>query len=478
MKKIKALLLGLIVLFSCSFLSANTLETLVNNSIDKSDQITNLKLNRDYTLLTVEASELDSKTVVTIAPKIYTTSFDEYVLETNSSSLVSVVIPGDYVPTTSSGVSDTTTILADTTLTYDVSGNDFDMSLSSLNVSHNFLLGDYTNNQRNLNNQLTLLSANQAYETGIVNYKKNVYSYVSNIISNEKSQKDVKKNFEDQEKIINDSLKLKQITKDSITYKQYSLLLNSYKDSLENLEIQKESLLKNFKDYTGIDYEEVNDIREPVLDIDSSIDESLTIQIAQLNVRIKQDTIDQVEREKTQSYINLNTAIADYGVYDTSEDMSIGVLATYNANNLSFNAGTNFDYTLGSSASFTPAVQVGATWTNDTTSESDIIENKLNENALISSQLDLNSAIQSKELTKLTLNTQIVNWKSQYKQLLDNIQYQQDTLKLKKEMFDLGLVSESDVTDVEFEIEQLNYDMLTLLIDGLTIELDIEKLNL
>ena len=481
MRRKKTILICLIGIFSLSFISATTLKTLVDSSIDKSEQITNLKLNKDYTMLTLEVSELDSKTIVSVSPSLYSADFDEYNFEGNGGSLVSIVIPGDYIPTREDGVSDTTSININSKITYDSSDKEFSLSNSSLNLSHNFLLGDYSNNQKDLNNQLTLLKANQAYETGILEYKKNVYNYVSNLIENEKAQKDIEKKLKDQQKIIDDGLKLKQISKDSISYKQYSLVLNSYNDTLENLQIQKESLLENFKEYTGIDYKEVDEIKEPVLELPSSFDNSLSVQIAQLNVRIKQDTIDQVEREETQSYLNLNSTISDYNLsdpLDNNSNMALATELTYGANNLSINAGTSIAIDFDGSQPISPSFQVGGRWKNDTTNESDVIENKLNENALISTQLALNSTKQSKALSKLTFNTQITNWRAQYKQLLDNIEYKRESLSLNKQMLELGLVSKTEVEDIEFEIEQLNYDKMILLIDGLTIELDIEKLNL
>ncbi len=107
-----------------------------------------------------------------------------------------------------------------------------------------------------------------------------------------------------------------------------------------------------------------------------------------------------------------------------------------------------------------------------------MINNKLNENALISAQLALNSTVQNQMLTKLNTNSLIINWRAQYNQLEDNIQFNLDNLELKKQMFDLGLATKSEIDDFTFAIEQLNYDKLTLLIDGLSIELDIQDMNL
>ena len=489
MKRKRLILLGLIAFTSFSLLSATSLNNLVNEAVNNSDQITNLKLNKDYTMLSIEGSELDAKTKVNVSSNFSTPESGIYLLDSGSSNLVSVIIPGDYIPTSSDQVSDTTTITLDGGLKFNTSANGTDGdpkfdAKTTLGLSHNFLIGDYTNNQKDLNNQITLLKANQTYENGVVDFKQNVYSYVKNILANEKSKADIEKKITDQEKIINDSLKLNQISKDSIAYKQYDLALKAYQDSLETLETQHQALLENFKEYTGIDYKDVDDIRMPNLEINSSSDDSLSVQLAKLNVRIKQDTIDQVEREKTQSYINFATQVdkpyatyADKTTYArANKDMALAAQATYGADNFTLNAGTNLDIDFGTSV--TPSFQVGGTWTNDTTTESDIIDNKLNENALISAQLAQNATIQNVELTKLSLKSQVTNWNAQYKQLENNIQFNKDNLELKKQMLDLGLATKSEIDDIEFDLSQLNYDKLTLLIDGLTIELDIEQMNL
>ncbi len=479
MKRRRFILLGLVFLLSSSFLSATSLKTLVDNSIKTSDQITNLSLNREYTMLTLEVSDLEADPVISVSTNLSTptTLTDYYELDGGSSNLLTVVIPGEISPTSENSVTDTTTIGLNAGIKYDPNStsNIIDAN-GALSLSHNFLLGDYTDNRDNLNNQLTLLSANQTYELGLIEYKKNVYSYVSNIISNEKSQKDLEKKITDQQKVIDDALKLNQITKDSIYYQQYTLVLNSYNDALENLKIQRDSLFENFREYTGLDYEVVDEIRDPNLEILKSIEDSLSVQIAQINVNLKQEAIDLVERENTQSYI-IGGAQIVRPYTNSTNDMSVGLQAQYGANNISFTATTNMDIDF-SNSDIDPYLQIGGTWTNDTTTESDIIQNKINENALISAQLALNSAKQAKQLSYLSLNTQIINWKSQYKQLLDNIQFKKDNLELNEKMFDIGLVAQSDIDDIIFEISQLDYDKMILLIDGLSIELEIKKLNL
>lgn len=479
MKRKKIILIVLIVLMNISFLSATSLKTLVDKSIKTSDQITNLTLNREYSMLTLEVSELEAEPMISSSVDFSTPASDTYILNGGTSNILTVVLPGEITPTSENSVSDTTTIAVNGGLTYipnNSSGDDLD-SNASLTVSHNFLMGDYTNNKKDLNNQLTLISANQTYESGLIDFKKNVYSYVSNIISNEKSQRDLEKKIKDQQKVIDDALKLNQISTDSIYYQQYILVLNSYLDALENIQIQRDSLSDNFKQYTGIEYQNVDEIRDPNLDISNSIDDSLSVQLAQLNVNLKQEAIDQVEREVTQSYVKGLAQIAKPYSTSSTNDMSLALQATYNANNVSFYAGTNLNLTL-SSFEVEPSVQIGGSWNNDTTTEGDIIQNKIRGNELISAQLALNSAKQSKQLSYLTLNTQIINWKSQFKQLIDNIKFKEDSLELNKQMFEVGLVSQSDIDDIVFEIEQLNYDKMTLLIDGLSIELDIAKLNL
>ena len=501
MRKKTIIISALVLLSSVTLLSAKSLESLVVNSIEKSTQITNLELNKSYTMLSLEGSELESKTKVSVAPVSYTTTgldsssdtYNIYNFEGSSSGLVNIVIPGEVVPTSTNQVSDTTTVVLDGGLKFNPEATDvaIDPKLfakASLTLSHNFLIGDYTNNLKDLNNQMTLLKAEQAYQRGVNSFKKNVYSSVKNIINNEKSQRDFVKKITDQEKTINDALKLNQISKQSISYKQYGLVLKTYKDTLENLKTQNESLLKNFKDYTGVDYVQVDQIREPNLELKDNINDSITVQLAKLNVKLKQNDIDQVEREKTQSYINVGTEIKkpydiyaikiDSGIIEkVNEDMSVGLQATYSADNFSLYAGTqvNIDF---DEASAKPGFSVSGTWSNDTTNESDLINNKLNENALISAQLALNSTVQNQMLTKLNTNSLIINWRAQYNQLEDNIQFNLDNLELKKQMFDLGLATKSEIDDFTFAIEQLNYDKLTLLIDGLSIELDIQDMNL
>ena len=122
MKRKRLILLGLIAFTSFSLLSATSLNNLVNEAVNNSDQITNLKLNKDYTMLSIEGSELDAKTKVNVSTQFTSpNSLNGNVYEINggNSNLVSVIIPGDYIPTSSDQVSDTTTITFDGDITYD-----------------------------------------------------------------------------------------------------------------------------------------------------------------------------------------------------------------------------------------------------------------------------------------------------------------------------------------------------------------------
>lgn len=478
----KIVILSLVLLSTFSYLGAQSLETLVDNSIEKSSQIKTLDLNKRYTLLNLQRSELPPKPTVNVDVNSQMGE-DTYTVEGGYNGLVSIIIPGDHIPTSPTGVSNTTTISLGGGLLHDRTGASPKTDLKgSATVYHNFLLGDYSNNENSLNSELTRLRADQAYKNGEISFKKNVYNYVSSIILNEKSQRDIEKKIVDQEKTIKDSLALGYITKDSLSYRQNNLILKTFKDSLENIQFQKESLLKNFKEYTGIDYVQVDEVREPNLEIkDSQNNNSISVQLATINKELKNNKIAQVEKKKTQSYINVGGRV-DRPYPKTilevkNEDMSVAAEATYNANNFSVNAGTqvNIDF---SNNTVKPGFSVGGTWTNNTTNESDNIQNQLNENELNSAIIALNSTIQSQQLNKLTLNSQITNWKSQYNQLMDNIKFKEDDLKIKEEMFTLGLSSQKELDDLAFEIEQLNYDKKALLIDGLSIELDIEKLQL
>ena len=453
------------------YLSAISLDNLVNQAMEKSPQMTTLELNKNYTMLSLESTELEEKTKISLSSDVEIPSSDEYIITGGTEGLVRVDIPGSYTSIYPDQVSNTTSIVLNGGI---YNTDDIDDYIGSIALSHNFLIGDYTNNYKTLNNQITSLKATQAYETGVINFKKNIYSIVSSIIENEKSQRDIEKKIKDQEKLISDSLSLNQMTENSLLYRQYNLVLETYEDALENLKIQYDSYLQNFKDYTGLDYDKVDVIREPNLDIDNEDRDSLSVQIAQLDVKLKQDAIDQVEREKTQSYLNLNSLVANNYVND---NLDIAVGASYNTDNFSVNLKPQLTIDL-SNNSVSPSFSFGGKWTNDTTTDKDIIQNKLNENELVAAQLVLNSEIQSQSLTTLNLKSQVTNWKAQYKQLNDNIKFKNENLILQNQMFDLGLVSQSDIDELVFEIEQLDYDRLVLLIDGLTIELEIEKMYL
>lgn len=483
-------------------LYSQSLNDLLTRAQKESNTAIALSLNKEQSLLTISMNDLSRDITYSIKPTITATlptsatnSADKRDTSTYSfggnGKLVAFNFPGSKHIANSKSVYDDTNLYLDLGTSLYSNSSSLYYSLSpSMRLDHTFLFGEYDTISEDSTQQINYITVDQSYRSGMIDYKIAVLNMVKNIIINEKNQDKLESSIEEAEKAIKNNLDLQLYNKTTVGYKADMITLNSLKNTLENALAQRVQLESRFKDYTGFIYEGVDLIEKPNLDVEPTLDDSLSVKIAKLKLQIAQNAVDEIVKDKNRSSLTISGSDTP-----TLNSYSLNSLdAKVEDRNLSNNANVNLNYTaddfsISGTASLnttyndsdwtnTPSFALSGSWTNDSTKEYDIIENKKNANELIAAQSVLSSTLSDNSYKKMNLKSDIDLWNFTYSQLEDNIEISEESIKLTKQMFDLGLKSQAELDKSNLDFDQMKYDELTTLIDGWLVELDIETLNL
>ena len=495
---------ALLIAFSLTLPAySESLSSLLTAAQENSEAISTLEVNKQQSLLTIEMNDIGRQTSYTINPSLtssYSNTKDTnaYNFVGESGNLVSITIPGVRESSDPNAILDDTHLYlnSDFIVVNDHDDNNTYYGINpSIELDHTFLFGQYNTNESDITKQINILTVNQSYESGLLNYKKTALGYIKSIISNTKDQESVQNSIADMETTIQNKLDLEMYTKDTVAYKSDLINLTNLKNSLINLKAQKESLLTRFKDYAGTDYVDIDEIAMPDLEFETSNEDSITVQLAKLKLQLAQNNIDEVNDEENRSSLTVSGGVAtnqnSYSVVSTgssvtdtytseyTSDYTGNVGASYLADNvgLSGYASITSSYD-GSTWSYIPSLTISGKWSNDTTKRQDVIINKKNSNALIVAQSELNTTISDDTYNRIKVQSEVDSWKFKYYQIKDSLEISKEQVELDKQMLELGLKSQSELDTTVFNYEQLKYDELTCLIDGWLVSLDIESLNL
>lgn len=494
-KNFKKLIVAILVSLVISIpLFAQSLESLLEQALSTSESVKTLELNKQQSLLTVDLNNVKKDISYSFSPYVTVdrdNSVNIYSLSSLGESLLSITIPGSYEASKDNTIVDDTNIdlSADTTVINDSSNKLYYNVNPKISINHNFLFGEYDTIEKDLKEEVNLISIEKDYRAGLVNYKKNLLNLFKSFNMNEKNIELTKNSINQKSRVIENKLSLEDYTKDSIIYKSDMAIVTSLKNTLTYYNTQKESLLMQYKNYTGQEFPGIDIVEEPVLTNLQNTNDSLTIQLAKLNLQIAQNKVDEENKAKERSYMRLSSTLSSnqnsYKIsngsytnnYNSDYKGAIGV--DYVADNLRLSSNLEIKTVYDSSVwDNSIKLGIGGKWTSDTKKSSDIIESKQNSNNLISKQRDLSKALLDYSYDKMTIQSDIDSWSFKYSQIKDEIRIAQENIELSKQMFELGLKSQDDVDESIFKLSQLKYDQLDVLIDGWITELSIVDIQL
>ena len=469
---IKRLMTLLLALSLCFTLSAETLDKIISSAKENSPSYKNATINYENGLLKLQQQDIEDKTLITVSGTV------KPVYENMSGNNSFSINPSVSVTTADKK----TTING--TLGYDMDYKNTTRTITpGVSASHTFDFSGYDSTTlEDLNYSTMKIQTEMSYAKTEYSFEKTVISTISSLTSSLKSMASVEKQIADLETQISNIDELGSIDKSSVSYKNLVNSLTTLKNTKASLDKQYENAKENYKAFTGLVWDGVDALTEPDLSLNVLTSGNSTVMLASLNVQIAEEDYQALySRENPKSLtVNGNTSGSYTSSTNDSGMYSIGAGLSYSANNWSVGAEHSSSWTFTSDKTkYSPSLTIKGTWTNgsigsgsaDATAKE--LQLKTKENAIIEANNNYVAALTDYTQEAQSLNLRIMEWNFKKTQTESDMKYLEDVLKNKKELFSMGLVPQKDVDDAQFDVEQAQYDYTVRLLEGLSLERDL-----
>lgn len=469
MKKIIiASFLTLLVIFS---LSAVSLDEIIQGAKELSPGYQNMMLSYENNLINVRSLELGDKVGISFngsVDPLYEKNVitNPVTMETekkkgiNASGSVSVSLLND--GGTKIGGSVGVTSLYD--------GSDTSTSLS-LNASHTF---DFTGYSSSSSDDLTLAKTKYNTElskaTSELNFEKSVISTVSMILTYEKNIAKSKKSVEDQRILVEKMEALGTYSSSSPVYINAKNTLTQLEASLASSEKQYENAKSNYKELSGMDWDGLDEIPEPVLEVKTYENGNTSVLIKSLNSTAKREDYKATMAKLNPMNLSLSGNVS--GNIASSNSLSVSGTIGYSGDNWSLSATPGVSVV---NDKATPSLTISGSWSNGgtkNTSDEDTIKSATN--SVLTADNEYRDALSSYYQEAQSLNLKVLSYISSLDNASSALEYAKMVAENEKAMFELGLSTERDVENAELNVLSAEYDMKIVMLDGLSLERDLK----
>ena len=333
-----------------------------------------------------------------------------------------------------------------------------------------------------LNDAKNHLVTESTYAKAVLSFESLVISYMKQFIAIEKQIFIAEKNLDDKTTVMDNYLKLRTATEDSLTYQKAVLDVQKARMDLDSLNQQKSLLKTQYKTVTGLDWDGLTDIPDPVLDLVPLAEGNTSVLVSSLSAQIADETVKKEESALNPQSLRLTGTLGVdvnnklrgtrnpvNGTVSYTENMATGTVGlTYVGSNWSI--GGTFGASANGSFDIKPKLTIAGSWTSDSNSDEDNDKlQTLRNNALISRNTYSNDLLAYNN-EALQYSTEISSYMFQVEQLKSNMDYYAKLLEFEKESFDKGLSSQSDLDNAQYNYDLLKYDEATTKLDGLDLE--------
>lgn len=439
---------------------------------NESQDAAGLELSYEAGLISIAESELDDTVDYSVSfAADPLADMDDGILRINELSF-GVVLPDD-----------------DTTISASVpSGIRYDgrgaVISPSLSISHTFDWGHDDEKLKNLQTEALRMSVGRQYGTGKLSIRQNTISLMIEIISNEKSIEESREMLRDIDRDISDSISLGITTEGSLIYQELMLERKRSEDSLRISEREREELLLRYSALTGLSWDGLTDIPEPVFPEILSVISSSSVNEAEVEMLIAEENVLLEESQQNPKRLTIggeaggSAEIAEglYPLTGTREDaLKLGGTVGWEGNDWSLSAtgGGTWDHDF----SFTPSLAFYASWRSGTSESDDLRLRSLRNEARIRED-DYRDALRSFEESREDLWGRMLSWERESAELEAEASYKRSLYEMALVKHERGLAAAEDVHDAEMELHLLDFDHDILLLQGLSLQAEAEALIL
>ena len=223
---------------------------------------------------------------------------------------------------------------------------------------------------------------------------------------------------------------------------------------------------------TGLTWDGVEDIPQPVFPDILSIDTSSELEESDLYARIaEEEYLLELSQQNPKKLSVGATADSDrylgegLNVNPSLEKNNIGVLGEIGWEGRNWNLGLSGGGAWDEDYSFTPVLTISGTWHSDSSSESDELTLRSLQNTATLRRGEYLDLRRSFEEESLDFWNRILSWERSSAELDAKMDYQTALLEYTKVRYERGLIPDEDLHDAEFELELLKIDRSVLLLE-------------
>ena len=460
MKRIALFIFLSLIIVSSIF--SISLDEIISGAKELSPTYQNMILSYENSLINIRSLENKDKIGVSVSATV-NPLYEERLLSEekgmSASSSATLTLPNNGNTTISLG--------AGVTALYDGSST---VTTLSLGASHVF---DFTGYNSSDSEDLTLASTKYSTElsknTSELNFEKTVINTVSALLGYEKNIKKLEKSYNDQKDLVDKMDTLGTYSTTSTTYINAVNVLNQYEASLESAKKQYENAKANFEKVSGMEWTELDELPEPVLDLKVYDNGNTSVLLKSLSVSSAAESYKAQLAKENPMNLSLSGKI-NGSISDTSSTSISGTVA-YTGDNWSLSVAPGVSITKDKT---TPSVTISGSWSNGGTQNNDDDTLKAASNKVLSAENDYRDALSSYFEDAQSLSLRILSWQASYSNSKAALDYAKMVYENEKAMYEYGFSTEKDVNAALLNVISAEYDLKTTILDGLSLERDLK----
>lgn len=461
MKRIALFIFLSLIIVSSIF--SISLDEIISGAKELSPTYQNMILSYENSLINIRSLENKDKIGVSVSATVNPLYEDRLLSEEkgmSASSSATLTLPNNGNTTLSLG--------AGVTALYDGSST---VTTLSLGASH---VLDFTGYNSSDSEDLTLASTKYSTElsknTSELNFEKTVINTVSALLGYEKNIKKLEKSYNDQKALVDKMDTLGTYSTTSTTYINAVNVLNQYEASLESAKKQFENAKANFEKVSGMEWTELDELPEPVLDLKVYDNGNTSVLLKSLSVSSAAESYKAQLAKENPMNLSLSGKI-NGSISDTSSTSISGTVA-YTGDNWSLSVAPGVSITKDKT---TPSVTISGSWSNggtQNTNDDDTL--KAASNKVLSAENDYRDALSSYFEDAQSLSLRILSWQASYSNSKAALDYAKMVYENEKAMYEYGFSTEKDVNAALLNVISAEYDLKTTILDGLSLERDLK----
>ncbi len=324
----------------------------------------------------------------------------------------------------------------------------------SLSVSKSFTFKDYEDTQEDLSKEKNRNTLDSGHEKQLLSYENSFIDSLISIMELKASIRNQETNLSKMETNFDANIKIGNIDSGSLAEVSAKKNLDKTRIQLQDTKNSLKTALEAFENEYGFPYEDITTVPQADLSFTQNALKSVTVRNAELNLQLAKQKLDEKTGNKTTLNVSIDASPSikfdqDGKYVDTS--ISTGAKATFGFKNLSVSA--SYDGTI-TEDDYNPSLTISGRWNNESkpkeVTDLEVLELQ---NAYISAKNSYDDAVFVYETQSKALVKEIETLKTDFAMQDIDDSYDMAVLSYKQEMFNKGLITQTELDEAKTEVE-------------------------